>query len=185
MLAVVDLAKCAAPDPPGPIPRSRVREFRSFFPPRAYPAADPVRAGTRKSRFAMSSSRPFLIWLCCALVLWTGVPLPAQTACNSVDRAASVSGDVAEACCVDRCDCCSQVDGLVGKCDCGRQLPEREPATPTRCSPQFAIPAPAWPCPSAVVVPQPSNRGRGMAVAVPIGLLPRISRQKALSVWNC
>ena len=147
------------------------------------PAAD--RIGTRAriegaEREPVSPLRRCLLWVCCALMLLAGAPAipPAGCAADGYDDAGESSG-----CCAAQC-CCERPVEHADTCPC-RDTRHPAPVPPT-----------SGPRLDAAVPPEPHHQPRhehaprAPPVAVvhaglPIGLLPRISRQKALSVWRC
>ncbi|MCB9884100.1 MAG: hypothetical protein H6838_01340 [Planctomycetes bacterium] len=146
----------------------------------------------------MTRPRPFLIWLCCVLVLWAGLPLPGQGAddsatqrsCQREQSVASavtatpvVEREAAPHCCGAECHCLER-GGVERACDCKSPRPEPAPVAPApRLVQALLLDEPtAWTTCSLPPVPQPERVG---AVRPTAGLLPHVSRQKALSVWNC
>jgi len=142
--------------------------------------------GLPASRRAMTRS-PFLVWLCCALTLVLGLPVRGQATCGGDGNAAANATATAPAtpsCCLVDCHCGHAVDAAAA-CDCGDQrAPAPEPAAPAPHQEPATTPEPlALP---AFAVPAPASAPRLRAAAgLPIGLLPHVSRQKALSVWSC
>lgn len=134
----------------------------------------------------MSRSHQFVTWLCCLLVLWTGVPLRSHSPCDDVAAGTAlevVQAGEARSCCSFDCHCCER-DGGVQACECRSGDPTPNPAaTPPHTEP-IALPE-AGDVPKRQEVVPPPRLQPCLATTLPIGLLPRVSRQKALSVWNC
>lgn len=129
---------------------------------------------------AMSHSRTFLIWLCSALTSVAGVRVEVQAPCNQ----AGVRGVEQPSCCLTDCACGHGADSAP-QCDCDReQAPAREPALPAPRPEQPLAPEPSDMPVLATPVHHPSPHPR-VAAGLPIGLLPLVSRQEALSVWSC
>lgn len=126
----------------------------------------------------MASCRTFLIWLCCALVLCTGVPLAQQTPCEATGGAPA-----RRSCCGESCRCADLVQQ--GACDCGgERQPERTPQQPSPRQVQAPAPelmprlAEAALVMLPAIVPQPDCERLA-------GTLPGRSRMEAFSIWRC
>lgn len=130
----------------------------------------------------MPLSRSILAWLCGVLMLISGMPLGAQVACEH--DAPAVHGGVVAGCCDVRC-CCCQRSGDQKTCHCDKgEHPAPQPAAPAPHQEQATEPKSTWrPLPPATL---PACEPQILEDAgLPIGLLPQLSRQKALSVWLC
>lgn len=127
----------------------------------------------------MSPFRPILAWLCSALMLFAGIRLQEQSTC-----AREPAGKVTGACCVSACRCCQQPNGASAcACDHGRH-PRPQPTAPAPHPEQAIEPQPDQPPMLGDAEPEPASRWQ-VEAGLPIGLLPQISRQKALSIWLC
>lgn len=140
-------------------------------------AVESARVASMSVRVAMTACRSFLVWLCCALVVLASAPRHGKAACER--RAAG-----APSCCGEHCHC-GDAPGSADACDCGgTRAPAREPVAPAPPVGKLLAPAPSWQPLQPVVEPEPRPAPHAEP-GLPIGLLPRVSRQKALSVWRC
>lgn len=125
----------------------------------------------------MARSRAFLIWLCCALVLCTGVPLRASAPCEP-----ATSAPAAPSCCgTERCRCSE----MAKACECGgSRVPEPSPQPPSPQKLQAPAPEqmPRLPQTPAMgkakVEPAPGEAPRACAI-------PSRSRMEVFSIWRC
>lgn len=132
---------------------------------------------------------PFLIWLCCALTLVVGLPVRGQAPCRAgKDAPTSLSATSSEgrSCCLTDCHCGHEVDRTAA-CGCeDERSPTPAPAAAGPRPEQAQEPEPLW-------LPKLTSRQCACDhaprlrtdVGVAVGLLPHVSRQKALSVWSC
>jgi hypothetical protein len=124
------------------------------------------------------------VWLCCALVLGMGLPRSLPPCAAAAAAAASATGGEDRGCCgTDHCCCGDQPV----KQDCGckapprQPLPEPQPRQPLAEARVEVQPLPQPVAPRDEALPPPA---RAAGVEVACVLLPRCTRQEALSVWR-
>lgn len=136
----------------------------------------------------MTRFRPFLCWLLCALLISAGMPTERGSRCSGAANDRPTVGDAGRVpmpCCADHGACCCPVATAACGCEQPEQPPLPAPTPPKQplgCDDSQPLRTPTGFAPVAPANALPPLREHA---AVRTAILPRRSRQEALSVWRC